>query len=357
MNSSRALVVLAAYDSESLQLTLQSLEHTLDKEERVIVILNGKSTLSGERVERVARTWAAKNYQSRFVVRPLSVGSAPYVALTEIMREYAPLKDVQYICKIDDDLIPLKKGWLPQLSNAFQQLAANRSVGFVTGLINNNTWGFAELVRIFEKEEEYAHIMNYVSTAGHLSTKKVPAGIIDAGIYGTVWQYPYLSWWIHQWTSVNIAEFVNKTESLELKQIPDDVHYSIGCIFFEKDYWLSINAKAYGHEFDELLLHQHNLKMNKEKWALMNEPMLHLFYRTQRKANHDLIDLLQDSLSAHFSDEAFNRIARMQPADFALMAEEALKEIDTHTRYVHRKVGSLSIGKTWPAKIKKLFQK
>lgn len=39
--SSRALIILASYDFESLQLTLRSLTHTVDKNEKIVVILNG----------------------------------------------------------------------------------------------------------------------------------------------------------------------------------------------------------------------------------------------------------------------------------------------------------------------------
>ena len=41
-NTNRALVVLAAYDYESLAVTLQSLEHILDAHEKVVEVLNGK---------------------------------------------------------------------------------------------------------------------------------------------------------------------------------------------------------------------------------------------------------------------------------------------------------------------------
>lgn len=353
----RALVILASYDYESLQLTLQSLEHTVDKQEQVVVVLNGKRTLTAERVERVARTWAGRNADHRHVVKPLSAGSPPYIALTEVMRNFEPLRDVQYICKIDDDLIPLKQGWIENLATAYEHLAKNRKINFVTSLINNNSWGFKELVELFGKQAEYNQIMNYPSIGGHYGEKRVPAGGIDAGIDGTVWQYPYVAWWVHQWTSDNIGEFIAKTSSLGLKQIPDEIHYSIGCIYFEKDYWLSINHKHYGTRFDELLLHHKGLETKREKWALLNEPMIHMFYRTQRITNHDLIDLLQKSLSQHFNDDAFNNIERMLPIHYVMMADEHLKNINTHTHYLHRKISSLSIGKNWniKSKIRKLF--
>ncbi|MDB5193395.1 MAG: hypothetical protein JWQ96_2958 [Segetibacter sp.] len=350
--NNRALVILAAYDFESLQLTLQSLEHTISQEEKVVLVLNGKRTLPGERVERVARNWASAKPAKRFVVKPLSAGSPPYIALTEVLRNFEPLKLVDYICKIDDDLIPLNAGWMDRLAENYEQLAKEKKMSFLSGLINNNSWGFKELVDVFGKYHEYEQIMNYPSIAGHYGEQAVAAGEIDAGIDGTIWQYPYLAWWAHQWTSNNIAEYISKTATLGLKRIPDEIHYSIGCIYFEKDFWLSINHKHYGTRFDELLIHLKGNETKREKWALMNEPMIHMFYRSQRSANHDLIELLQSSLSAHFKDEVFYNIERMLPLHFALLTDAHLKEIDNHTRYVHRKVGSLSIGKNWNIKAK-----
>lgn len=353
----RALIILAAYDYEALQLTLLSLDHTVDDNETMIVVLNGKRTLTGERVERVARQWAAKNSPKRFVVKPLSAGSPPYIALTEVLRSFEPLKNVDYICKIDDDLIPLKKRWLPNLGSHYAELAKTRKINFLTSLINNNSWGFKELVPIFNKQHEYAHIMNYPSIAGHYGEKQVAAGEIDPGIDGTVWQYPYVAWWVHQWTSNNITEFIEKTAHLGLKQIPDEIHYSIGCIFFEKSYWLSINHKQYGTRFDELLLHKKGLETKREKWALMNEPMIHMFYRTQRNANFDLIDQLQETLANYFNDAAFRSIQRMLPIHYAIMGEDHIQKIEHHTQYVHKKFASLSIGKNWniKSKVRKLL--
>lgn len=349
--NTRALVVLAAFDYETLQLTLHALEHTVAANEKVVVVLNGKRTFSGERTERIAREWVARG-ANRYAVKPLSAGASPYLALTEVLRHYEPLKDVTQICKIDDDLIPLNKSWLPHLAQVFNELAKTRNIGFVTGLINNNSWGFGELVSLFEKEEEYKRMMNYPSTSGEYAEKKVPAKQYDTGYCGTVWQYPYIAWWIHQWTSNNIPNFIERTKGLEIKRIPDDTHYSIGCIYFNKEYWLSINHKKYTSKFDEFLLHLHGQERGAEKWAVMNEPMIHLFYRTHRFANYDLIDLVAQSLCRHFNDDRFMKIERMSTHHLSLLAEEHLKEVSPRVSYLFKKVSSLSFGKKWTLKSK-----
>ncbi len=354
----RAVVVLAAFDYESLQITLKSLDHTVDAGEKIVVILNGKRNFASEKIERIARAWASKNTINRFVVRPLSAGSEPYFGLTEIIKNYEPLKDVQHICKIDDDIIPLKKGWVDNLSNAYGELSKKRKIGFVTGLINNNCWGFPQLIDLFDKRAEYETMYNYQTLAGELLERKVPPKQIDIGLNGTIVQYPFLAWWIHQWTSLNIAAFIDKTNLLPYQQIADATHYSIGCIYFDKEYWLSINQKKYNSSFDELLLHLDCRQNGLEKWAVMNEPMIHLFYRTQRYANHDLVDLVMPALAAHFQDDEFKNIERITPYHFHFLNEEHLKELDTRIAYMHRKISAFSFFKKWKQsrKIKKLIE-
>lgn len=357
MSSNRALVVLAAFDYESLQLTLQSLEHTVDSDEKIVVILNGKRNFASERTERLARAWASKNITNRFVVRPLSAGNEPYFGLTEILREYEPLKDTAFICKIDDDIIPLKKGWLPHLAEVYGQLAQKQKTGFVTGFLNNNSWGFQQALDIFDRRNEYERMYNYSTLAGELLERKVPAKKVDTGLSGTILQYPYLAWWLHEWTSLNIPHFIAATNNLGIEQIPDTTHYSIGCIYFEKDYWLSINHKKYNSTFDELLLHLDCRKQGLTKWAVMNEPMIHLFYRTQRSANHDLIDKIIPALSEHFCDDSFKHIERISPNHFDFLNEESIKAMDVRLSYMHRKISSFSFFKKWKRekKIQKLL--
>lgn len=357
--SERALVILAAFDFESLQLTLQSLEHTIDRDETVVVILNSKGTLPAARVERVARAWAAKNHQYRHVVRPINAGSPPFDAFTETFKNFEPFKKVKYICKIDDDLIAIRKGWLDRLATVYEDLSKSKKIGFVTGLINNNNWGFKQLVEVFGKKDEYGRIMNYDYISGNKNEKRIPAGEIDDNIAGTMWQSPYAAWWVHQWTSNNLHEYVSKTESLGLKQIPFDVHYSIGCIYFERDYWLSLDWKFYHTRFDEGIVHLNTRDNQLEKWAVMSEPMIHLFYSNQRIVNHDLVESFTKSLADFYQDPAFTQIERIKTIDYAMVNDEMMKEIQNYTKYVHRKIAGLSFSKKWDIKTKfrKLFNK
>ncbi|MGE8557197.1 MAG: hypothetical protein ACN6NU_01815 [Acinetobacter sp.] len=301
MIEKRAIVLLAAYDASALYLTLKTLDHTLSNEETVVIILNGKRGIRSAFVEDVAREWIQGN-KNRFVVRPLNYGNDPYNSIKEIIKDFEPLKHKEFICKIDDDLIPLRKGWLDNLHSKYLKHEEKSKIGFITSLINNNAWGFSELIKIFNKEDEYRKIMNYPSISGE---GIVMASEIANGVNGTVWQYPYLAKWCHEWTLLDIDNYLDKTKNLIDQEIPLKTHYSIGCIFFRKQLWLDVAEINKVVNFDELAIHMYCKQNSLKKIAVMSEPMGHLYYFVQRKANATMFPLFVNSLSEYWNDETF----------------------------------------------------
>lgn len=323
----RALIILACYDYESLQLTLKSIEHTVCKSERIVIILNGIDTLASAIVERISRSWASKSPETRFVVRPLCSGAKAYFAIREVLSEYHPLANVKYICKIDDDIIALNNNWLDNLHSSYIRLAENSNVGFVTGLINNNCWGFNELLDIYDRRSEYASMFDYKTRGG--SSDKFIAGEVNNGSYGTIWQEPYLAWWIHQWTSLNIDSYIASTQNLSLKEISPDTGYSIGCMFFEKKFWIDLDHNSYNSILDEEIIHLTCQNKGLAKWVIMKEPMIHLFYFNQRLANRDILDDIINSLSSYFKDESFRSIKRIGLNELMINMSEEFKGLNS----------------------------
>lgn len=234
--SNIVIVVLASDNYESLQITLRSLDHTLVNDEKVVVILNGTNSLNSRIVEYVAQKWSTQKPSLRFAVRPLCSPAKPLYAVKEIIANSQHFKDAEYICKLDDDIIPLKKNWVQVLANHYVSLSQKLNVGFVTGLINNNCWGFKELVSIFNRQSDYSKIHSYETIAGWTGVRTVKPGEIDDGDFGTIWQYPYIARWVHEWTSFQIDKFLQITAGMHLKQIPLETYYSIGCILFKRSF-------------------------------------------------------------------------------------------------------------------------
>lgn len=314
----RAIVLLASYDAVSLYLTLQALNHTLSDDEMVVIILNGKRGIRSAYVEQVARDWI-KNKRNKYVVRPLNYGNDPYSSIKEVLTYFEPLKEIEYICKIDDDLIPLKQNWLDNLEQEYLKQQEIGHIGFVTSLINNNTWGFAELVSIFDKGEEYREIMNYPSVWGE---GVINVGEIAIGVNGTVWQYPYLAKWCHEWTTLDLKQYIAKTEHLSTKEIHPNTHYSIGCIFFKKQLWHDVEEINKLVNFDELAIHRYCQEHQLRKVAVLNQPMAHLYYFVQRKANAHLVPLFAQSFADFWQDERFLNYPKFDTETLLMMQFE-----------------------------------
>lgn len=324
------LVILASYEYETLQLTLKALDHTIVEQNLpVVIILNGAINYNASKVERIAREWAGSN-TNRYVVRPLSAGKEPYFALQEVIKDFPIIQQCDYILKIDDDLIPLKKGWVSDLAKLYNDMENQHgNIGFVTGLINNNSWGFKELVSLYDKWEEYKKFMNFSSLAGGKKERAVNAGEIDTGVNGTVWQYPALAAWLHTWTSFDIPTLIDKTKDLTFKEIDLDLHYSIGCTYSKKDIWLNIvNKKT---SFDELLIHEYCRDNKLRKFALLHQPLLHLYYHVQRISNAYLVPDFIKSFSAFFHDSSFEAISQITVEDRIVDMDErtqGMKKLD-----------------------------
>ncbi|HXH99817.1 MAG TPA: hypothetical protein VNI52_06090 [Sphingobacteriaceae bacterium] len=332
MKHNYCILLLASYDFEAIQLTLKSLDHTVTEiGVPIIVILNGGSaSYKGSKVEKICRDWARSGV-NRHIIRPVASGKEPLFAIQETIASFDLLKDIKYILKIDDDLIPLKPGWATDIANLYHNSEEKYgNIGFTTGLINNNSWGFKELLTIYDKWEEYRSFMNHASLGGRNLEIAVKAGAVDTGLNGTIWQYPALAAWLHEWTSFEIPLFISKTKDLKVEEIAITTHYSIGCMYSHKDLWLNLVPE--GDNFDELLIHQYCLKNNLKKFAAMYQPFLHLFYFKQRLANAYLFPGFMENLARHFNDPTFQNIIRINNEDRLADIEEKLGFIKTFER-------------------------
>ena len=61
----------------------------------------------------------------------------------------------------------------------------------------------------------------------------------------------------------------------------------------------------------------------------MNEPMIHLFYNTQRQSNRELIGLIAIELGKYFNDGQFNTIKKMNRDDLGFMMSEKINDLQT----------------------------
>lgn len=297
----RCVVILTCNDYESLTINLNALNHTVRCETPIVIILNGTSGFAANQVERIARSWAGSG-RNRYVVKPLRSGGPPLYSILEVIQEFEPIRYAQQICKLDEDTIPVRVGWLENLAKEFAA-RDGKNMGFVTGLINNNCWGFDKMLDIFGERENFKLIQNYKYSVGQWGERIVQRGEVDSNQFGTIWRLPYIARWLHGWSSLNSRNFLHKTQALGVTRIDANNAFSIGCIYSSRELWTSIDPQV--NSSDEYLINKYCFDNALDKWAVMSEPIIHLHYYTHRASNRDIVGLVANELAGLFNDEEF----------------------------------------------------
>ena len=223
-----AIILLAYADFESLEISLANFSKSLDDSMHFFILQNGRGAYDCERTYKVA-----KRYERLFpnIVKVVDWISPqkPYSAIKELL-ESKTLEQYDYICKVDDDVFPLRTDWLDKLINCYNESEKQygSSLGYITGLVNNNPWGFSETLDIFGLKEEYYSNIARVHEVGGYGFE--PAKIINereiyTGCCGTVWGNPYISRWLHINTSFKPEIFIEKTKDLGFKEVNNQKRY------------------------------------------------------------------------------------------------------------------------------------
>lgn len=299
-----AIVILAYADFESLEISLamhcKYNSHNVD----IFILQNGRGTYDCERTYRVAKRYETL-YPKQIKVVDWIKPQKAYYSIKELLNSKL-MNRYEYICKIDDDTFPLTESWLNDLCKCYEDSYSKykENLAYVTGLVNNNSWGFARLIKIMGIENEYFkeysryHYVgekNYYSGIGNNLRLLDNTKISDAGC-GTIWGNAYIARWIHKKTTLNHLEYIKRTSDKGYEEIDNVKRYSINCILFKKEFWNNI----YNNEFNDDDEHSCLLycyKNNKKIICNLEVPFVHLLYFTQREENKDLIPIIRDYYS------------------------------------------------------------
>ncbi|WP_320112768.1 glycosyltransferase family A protein [Draconibacterium orientale] len=297
------IVLLACNDYESTQLTVANLlKYTPENIPIYFLPNNITDNFDSDRVREIGLFYS-NLYPNRVIYVNWVTPSFPYQALGDLIYS-EQLGKYDYICKIDDDVFPITSDWIEELAKCFEKHESDK-LGYVTGLINNNPWGFAELVSLMNLQDEYKMLVPKVTIAGknmkgYMKQEQVIYPEIGRGGFGTVWQYPHLARWIHEKTTFRPEEFISATRGLESKEIDNHLRYSIGCMLFRKSSW----AKVYnGSKTDEKMWHTYSKDNNMHNYAALNVPMVHLFFYNQRLSNKSILDRAYETFRNFANDQ------------------------------------------------------
>lgn len=287
-----AVVLLAYADFESLEISLAAYSKFLAKDVKFYILQNGRGTYDCERTYSVAKRYEKLFPNNITVVDWINPGN-PYKSIRTLLKS-KDFEQYDYICKVDDDVFPLRADWLDKLINCYEESYKQYGddLAYVTPLVNNNPWGFKETLEIFNLIDEYftsygrEHIVGSPVNDIEEPQQLIPADKIYTGWCGTVWGNAYISRWLHHKTTMVPEKFITLTEDKGFKPVNQNQRYSINCMLFKKDFWEVIND---GATDDEFMCFKYCMNNNKRIIADLSNPFIHLFFFSQRDENKDLI--------------------------------------------------------------------
>lgn len=286
-----AIVQLCYADYEALEIALAAYTKLTNPNVHIYLLQNGRGTYDTERTYRVCLRYQ-KMFPKQITVVDWIQPGAPFVSIKTLL-ESNEMKSYDYICKVDDDVFPLTSDWLEKLiacyENSYRKYG--RKLGYVTSLVNNNPWGFKQVVEAMGLDDEFqkisvAHYIGVKNDNDSLKYRFVEKGRIHPGGGGSVWALPFYARWIHNQTTLHPEDYVRAVQKLPYREVDNRERYSINCMLFKKSFWTDIDI---GHTDDEYQTYSYCRKNNKKIVADLSVPMVHICFFTQREENRDLL--------------------------------------------------------------------
>ena len=300
---SLAAVILAYSDYEILELSLavhsSFFPNIVDGNRiKIFILQNGRGSYDCERTLLVAKRYERLFPEDIEVIDWIKPQS-PFFSLRELFTSNK-FENYSEILKLDDDVFPLTPDWMQSLANCYKKSEEELGgrLAYVTGLVNNNPWGFKKTLEVMGLEEEYfqkvarPHLVGDSQENPYSPFRLLQGDKISTGGHGTIWSYPYIARWLHLKTTVVPNIFIQRTRGLGYERIYGKERYSINCILFKKKDWTEIDD---GGDDDELMWQKYCIKYNKDIVSDLQVPMCHLFFFTQRFENKDLIDVFRET--------------------------------------------------------------
>lgn len=289
--SNTAVLVLTCNDFEAMDITVNQILRTTPETVPIYLLSNCAGLPGADVCEDMCRFTARAQYGRVHWINPGTRQPAYQGIHTAIEQE---IKE-KYIVKLDDDVFPVAPGWLEKMIDTYAQQDPAR-IAYVTGMVNNNPFGFSQLVQLPALRATYEAMM----PKAHLSGEYVPGyqdfrvqnpGEVDPGGWGTVWQFPHLARWIHEETTLQPARYADLVQDLTPVQFDVSIRYSINVMLFERTLW---GAVATGGVDDEEMLHLYCQRNEREIVVERSIPFVHLYFGPQKRYLLDLMEQVRD---------------------------------------------------------------
>ncbi len=326
---SLAMLMLCCRDYEAVELALACHMAYGDPTVPFFVLHNCKGDYDTDRTLAAIRRYESLYPDRIQVIDPLE-GDYPYCSVSEALHDQ--LREYDYICKVDDDAFPITPGWLDTMWQTWTDGIARYGdkLGYVTPLLNNNCWGFPEVLKVLGLEETYFSQIARPHRVGGETLEKdrrvLPADQIFAGGFGTIWGSTDIARWLHEETTLKPDRYIEATKDLEPTLVDSEERYSIGCLLFRRELWAGMDD---GTNDDEEMIYRHCRDQGLKIVCARSVPFVHLTYYPQKDELRDVVRAARD---LYASRGKFRHTIQSKPSQ--------LDEIESRLRYIEKKMRS-----------------
>jgi len=282
-----AILILTCSDFEALDLTLNQVLRTTPDHVNIYLLSNCAGLPGAEVCEQISKIAARAQYGRIHWINPGTRQHA-YFGISAAIRSQIPQ---EYILKLDDDVFPIREGWFEDMVSCYAH-NEGPDLAYVSGLVNNNPWGFSQLIQMPGLRESYQKAMPFAHMAGeyipgYQDFRTVKPGAADSGGWGTIWQFPQLARWIHTETTLQPKRYIALTKGLTDVDFDPHTRYSINVMLFKRDLWDDFGD---GGSDDEEMLNRYCEARNKRIVIRRDVPFVHLYFGPQRRFLVDMLD-------------------------------------------------------------------
>lgn len=343
IKSQTAIVILAFAEYESLELALAThAKFSVESGVPIYILQNGRGTYDTERTYAVGKRYA-NLYPGTIKVVTHIPAQKPYSAIKQLFHD-TMFSGYKYVIKLDDDVMVLTPNWVDKLIDcyieSFEQ--AGEDLAYVTSLVNNNPFGFKQIIDTNENlSQEYferlarSHLIGCAPDDNYNPYRLVPKETVFGGGFGTIWSLPYIARWLHKKTTMKPQEFIESTQDLKITEVNARERYSINCMLFDKDLW---DAMDEGSSDDEHMAHVYCMLNKKRIFADLSIPMVHIAFYSQREELRDMIPEIRDVYTGFLS----------LPFPIAI-CNNRLIEIENRIRFAEKN-STMATGRNWLVK-------
>ncbi|NRB36612.1 MAG: hypothetical protein HRU31_18165 [Rhodobacteraceae bacterium] len=286
-----AILLLTCNDYEAMEIVVDRVLRTTPPQVPIYILSNCHGLSGAEVCEDMARMSSLAKFDRVRWIHPRKRKPAYYGILDAIENDIPET----YIVKFDDDAFPVNDGWLEALAETYARQDPDR-IAYVTGMVNNNPYGFSRLVQLPELAERYGQMMAGQHAAGaniplYDDLRIYASGEVHPGSHGTVWQFPQLARWIHEETTLQPKRYTDLISGLGEAEFDPSLRYSINVMYFHRDLWADCGN---GGTDDEEMLHVYCNQTEKQIVVREDIPFVHLYFGPQKRYLRDLLPRVRE---------------------------------------------------------------